>query len=234
LRYHSWQRDTPRAPFDTCSPNLIQIRKYLEDRWGLWNLGCYGRRPIRGGTAWSSHAFGAAHDYSYRRDGNHPNAPSRDTVENEVIPWLIEHHEVLGIQRIHDYWAKRYWEVGRGWIGRPPGAVNDHLHLEVTPDTWGYASPISERIVEGLPAQTTQPAFVDGPRYPGHVTKRGSSAKSRVKLIQRELKMLGYKVGPVDGIFGPMTEGAVKTFQSDQHLTVDGLVGPNTWKALFN
>ena len=55
-----------------------------------------------------------------------------------------------------------------------------------------------------------------------------------MKLIQRELKMLGYNVGPVDGIFGPMTEAAVKTFQSDQHLVVDGLVGPKTWKALFN
>ena len=231
MRYHSWQRDTPRHPFDTCSPNLRQIRKYLEERWGFWNLGCYGRRPIRGGTAWSSHAFGAAQDLSYRRDDGHPTAPSRECVEQDVIPWLIEHHEVLGIQRIHDYWAKRYWEVGRGWIGRPPGAQNDHLHIEVTPDTWTWASPISERIVTG-PPQTTQPAPV--PPYPGQSVRKGSKAKDRVKLIQRELKMLGYNVGPVDAVFGSKTEAAVKAFQTDQALKVDGIVGPITWKALFN
>ena len=225
LRFHSWQRDTPRAPFDTCSPNLIELRKYLAERWGLTNLGCYGRRPIRGGTAWSSHAFGAAHDYSYRE------GPERSVIEAEVIPWLIEHHEVLGIQRIHDYWARRYWEVGRGWIGRPPGARNDHLHIEVTPDTWGYSMPIKQRLVSG-PPQTTQPEPT--PKYPGQTTRRGSKAKERVKLIQRELKMLKYDVGPVDGIFGAKTEAAVKAFQTDQALEVDGLVGPNTWKALFN
>ena len=82
------------------------------------------------------------------------------------------------------------------------------------------------------PPQTTQPAAV--PPYPGQSVRKGSKAKDRVKLIQRELKMLGYNVGPVDGIFGPKTDAAVKAFQTDQALTVDGIVGPITWKALFN
>jgi len=45
---------------------------------------------------------------------------------------------------------------------------------------------------------------------------------------------LKYDVGPVDGVFGPKTEAAVKAFQTDQGLVVDGIVGRNTWKALFN
>jgi peptidoglycan hydrolase-like protein with peptidoglycan-binding domain len=36
----------------------------------------------------------------------------------------------------------------------------------------------------------------------------------------------------VDGIFGPSTEAAVKNFQHDKGLTVDGIVGPHTWAAL--
>jgi peptidoglycan hydrolase-like protein with peptidoglycan-binding domain len=35
-----------------------------------------------------------------------------------------------------------------------------------------------------------------------------------------------------DGIFGPVTKAAVEEFQHDEHLTVDGIVGPATWSAL--
>ena len=37
----------------------------------------------------------------------------------------------------------------------------------------------------------------------------------------------------VDGIFGPNTNEAVRTFQSDHHLTVDGKVGDQTWPVLI-
>lgn len=36
----------------------------------------------------------------------------------------------------------------------------------------------------------------------------------------------------VDGSFGADTEAAVKAFQKSKGLTVDGIVGPKTWKAL--
>jgi peptidoglycan hydrolase-like protein with peptidoglycan-binding domain len=36
----------------------------------------------------------------------------------------------------------------------------------------------------------------------------------------------------VDGIFGPLTEAAVKEFQQGSGLAVDGIVGPLTWAAL--
>ena len=35
--------------------------------------------------------------------------------------------------------------------------------------------------------------------------------------------------GGVDGRFGAMTEAAVRTLQQDFNLTVDGIVGPQTW-----
>jgi peptidoglycan hydrolase-like protein with peptidoglycan-binding domain len=36
----------------------------------------------------------------------------------------------------------------------------------------------------------------------------------------------------IDGIFGAVTRSAVEQFQHDEHLAVDGIVGPATWAAL--
>ncbi len=55
----------------------------------------------------------------------------------------------------------------------------------------------------------------------------------RVRQIQERLQELGYDPGPSDGIFGPRTEMAVLAFQADKGLSVDGVVGRETWGALF-
>lgn len=51
---------------------------------------------------------------------------------------------------------------------------------------------------------------------------------SAVTTLQNDLKSLNYQVGNVDGIFGQQTKQAVKAFQSDNGLTVDGIVGTQT------
>ena len=54
-----------------------------------------------------------------------------------------------------------------------------------------------------------------------------------VKAVQFLLaKKYGYSL-EVDGIFGPLTVEAVKSFQSKQGLTADGIVGPLTWQKLI-
>ncbi len=49
-----------------------------------------------------------------------------------------------------------------------------------------------------------------------------------VKKLQQSLKDLGFNVGSIDGIFGKMTDAAVRAFQSYNGLYVDGIVGPQT------
>jgi N-acetylmuramoyl-L-alanine amidase len=49
-----------------------------------------------------------------------------------------------------------------------------------------------------------------------------------VSGCQARLRNLGYDPGPIDGIAGPRTEAAVRAFQRDYSLTVDGICGPQT------
>lgn len=63
-------------------------------------------------------------------------------------------------------------------------------------------------------------------------TYRQGSTGATVRTIQTKLKNWGYYDGAVDGIFGSATTQAVKYFQRKNGLTVDGIVGPATLKAL--
>ncbi|TYQ14950.1 UNVERIFIED_CONTAM: g-D-glutamyl-meso-diaminopimelate peptidase [Acetivibrio alkalicellulosi] len=60
-------------------------------------------------------------------------------------------------------------------------------------------------------------------------TLRLGSTGPNVKLVQSLLKKIGYDPGPIDGVYGPRTQQAVATFQRDNNLTPDGIVGPVTW-----
>jgi hypothetical protein len=57
---------------------------------------------------------------------------------------------------------------------------------------------------------------------------------AQVRQIQDALKAKGYYRGPVDGAFGGGTQAAVRAFQRAGNLSVDGRVGPRTWRALID
>ncbi|MCJ8282261.1 MAG: peptidoglycan-binding protein [Rivularia sp. ALOHA_DT_140] len=54
---------------------------------------------------------------------------------------------------------------------------------------------------------------------------------SEVERLQKDLSVKGYQVD-VDGNFDESTENAVKAFQKDNGLTVDGVVGAETGQKL--
>ncbi|GGK07897.1 hydrolase [Lentibacillus kapialis] len=60
---------------------------------------------------------------------------------------------------------------------------------------------------------------------------KGDSGEA-VKSVQSELASQGYYTYNLDGIYGSITKEAVTAFQSDRGLAVDGIVGPETRKAL--
>lgn len=58
------------------------------------------------------------------------------------------------------------------------------------------------------------------------------AAGPEVAEAQCLLRRAGISPGGIDGMFGPLTQRAVKAFQKRAGLDVDGMVGPHTWKAL--
>ncbi len=61
---------------------------------------------------------------------------------------------------------------------------------------------------------------------------RSGSQGNFVYLLQFILNEYGYNL-TVDGIFGSRTLNAVRDFQRNNSLSVDGLVGTNTWRTLL-
>lgn len=80
----------------------------------------------------------------------------------------------------------------------------------------------STDVISGIPSS-----------YPGYPLEVGSSG-DKVRQMQAQLNVISdaYPLIPKlveDGIFGPATENAVKTFQRIFNLTQDGIVGFRTW-----
>ncbi|MEU8791511.1 peptidoglycan-binding protein [Streptomyces sp. NPDC048643] len=78
---------------------------------------------------------------------------------------------------------------------------------------------------------------IDGRWYAGNsratrATVAYGNSGPQVAEVQCLLRRAGISPGGIDGMFGPLTMGAVERFQRQAHLDVDGIAGPRTWKAL--
>ena len=90
--------------------------------------------------------------------------------------------------------------------------------------------------VDGIVGPNTWSALI--------VTVRQGSQGDAVRRVQEEFQFRNLSGDPskglaVDGIFGPDTNAAVRGFQQALHqeipsVTVDGIVGPVTWRALVS
>ncbi|MEA5512831.1 peptidoglycan-binding domain-containing protein [Nodularia sp. UHCC 0506] len=88
-----------------------------------------------------------------------------------------------------------------------------------------YNAPVT--INHSIKIAARSPRF-SGPPLP--ILRFGNSGTS-VRILQRLLVANGYAIR-VDGAFGPLTETAVKAFQNQRSIGVDGVVGPVTWQHL--
>lgn len=85
-----------------------------------------------------------------------------------------------------------------------------------------------------IPVSPTPPVVVPSkPVTPPTPTPGYEQSSPLTVAVQRALAARGYAVGPIDGIYGPLTLHAVGQFQIIHHLPVTGLIYPSTGAALF-
>jgi len=119
-------------------------------------------------------------------------------------------------------------------FGLPPDGV-------VGPMTWNKLYAVYRGIQESRPPMVTPPAppippIVTPPPFPGNLLRIGSQGGD-VRQVQTWLNGVRQRVPDipelnVDGVFGPITQGAVMAFQRHFGLNPDGIVGALTWAEL--
>ncbi|XHR80731.1 MAG: peptidoglycan-binding protein [Gloeotrichia echinulata GP01] len=85
--------------------------------------------------------------------------------------------------------------------------------------------------VSQIAKKASNPSSVTNNRRNPNFLVKGDEGEE-VKVLQERLKVAGFYYGNATGIFGPITEEAVKRFQAAYKLDADGVVGPATLSKL--
>lgn len=126
--------------------------------------------------------------------------------------------------------------------GTNAGVVKSKLSLKKW-TWWGLGKGITFDFVPGQSASTAKPSqstttkptstSSTSSKTPVYPTIRRGDRGEVVTQLQRLLSKDGSTL-QIDGIFGPGTQSAVRAFQKKYGLTVDGVVGPQTWGKLLS
>jgi len=125
--------------------------------------------------------------------------------------------------------------VGNGKCIEASSTEAGVIRSNITENKWTYYGLLKnvDYSAQDAPEQPSKPTDDKIPTGNLPTLKKGSTGEY-VTLLQTKLLNKGYDLGKygADGDFGSATESAVKKFQKDNGLTVDGIVGKNTWAAL--
>lgn len=122
------------------------------------------------------------------------------------------------------------WKVTTAYVftieGNSQDMVQKKQYAKTNKSIAGYGRPDWKLVAEADPNATPAPV--------AHPTLRKGSKGQAVKDLQNMLIKHGYSLPRygADGDFGSETDAAVRAYQRDHKLEVDGIVGPLTWASL--
>ncbi|MCG6904172.1 MAG: peptidoglycan-binding protein [Rhodobacter sp.] len=180
------------------------VKKDLPEVYAeLGTAGMLCVRTIKNSSKLSNHSWGCAIDISI------------GGVLDGLGSTKLDGKTLAGLAAMAPYFNDEGWYWGVGF-----SKFEDGMHFEIAEETlraWHADGTLGKK----AGARTTTSTSLS----------KGDSGE-RVKEIQRALADKGYDI-MTDGEFGPITEGIVIEFQSDNGLEPDGIVGPKTLKALL-
>lgn len=110
---------------------------------------------------------------------------------------------------VSDHVAKRYYAYGNDWI-------------------YGYGYP------EYAELELNTNIFFNNAKRDIFLFRDIKGYNNLIMMIQSYLKDKGYYSGYIDGLFGSYTDSAVREYQADNGLVIDGIVGRYTWENMIN
>lgn len=142
----------------------------------------------------------------------------------------VDLYKSVGNEKIAD-------SIVRGLVGTTTTISNISRPVEQKATTTSCKAYDIAILQQELNAQCNANLVVDniaGPKtLNACITVRQGARGNITKWIQNRLNSLGYNCGVADSIFGNNTKSSVIKLQQARGLSVDGIVGKNTWRALL-
>ena len=168
-------------------------------------------------------------DWEYASDKRNPQTKkSRTEIVRAFCGYMKSKGYEIGIYTNADYLKNKFGSLGDYplWLARYSSGRESYNPL--------MRQYTSKGRVTGISGDVDLDIYYG--KWPPHKKPRGTikmgSRGADVIYLQQRLTAKGYGVGAIDGIFGIRTLEAVKAYQAENGLKVDGIVGPETWKSL--
>ena len=147
--------------------------------------------------------------------------------------------EIANSEASNEIISQPHKNENKGNVAIIQAILNDKYGLSIAVDNI-YGNETKKALVKGLQTELNKQyrrgLAVDGifgtNTYNACINVRKGAEGNITYLIQAMLICHSFDID-ADGIFGPATESAVRKFQSRNGLSVDGIVGKNTFNKLF-